>query len=828
MSVLTTKEAELTAAIQSQSVANTEQTSTVRANTAAIEQEIGIIENLKIVIAQLKAERLQIVDPAALSRQNALIQEAEADLVRAGNAGKVGFDAVGNKIESANKSGNNFMKTLKGIAVFTGFAFLISKIFQVTNAIIDLTEKSEGVQSAFDRINSPDLLSNLRAATKGTVSDLLLMQKAVLASSEGFPVDKLATFYQFALVKSRELGQSTDQVLSKLIDGTLKNSTRVFTSLGLSKAELENSFKKTGDFTGSVLQLIQEQLKKTSSEADNTADKLGRIRATIDDIEANVGKSSTGIIGFVTNLIQRQLDLLNAGIQDLDDKLANLGKKFAVQDNSKLIADFKNDTPEGRASAIKGYEMLIDKQTKAVATYDQKIADVQNNLSLLQRIGRSAFTDLNTKLENDRNSQVVLLAEYKAELQSLNGVVDEENRQKEQQRLKDDASAKARLEALKREQSAAKTLANEVLSTQQKIDQLRDKFTNKGLGKDDAEKAAIVDQFKEYRNQIDKTNRAYDDFVKKFGKGAVASFNANPANKNRKISRVDPGQLDSIQQSAIDDLTAKQTVEKTKIVTDQQKELFKSYEDFKLKYGADAADKAYSADLKGYSSYIDYLEAQLLDLEDSGNATAVAMREFYDKKIQEARADQIVSNAKLLTQYIADAVNFEDKLTNIIKQANDKAYVLRQAANKAQTEQLKDYYNKQADLAEAQGETEVEAKMLQNQQEIESYKDLSTSIMNLSKSQAELRIKQARNVADADMESGKISESAYERIIKMIDQASASVARNTIAQGLGSLSSFFRNLENQLANLILACKVLLKLSQTSYQTLNNLLKELAV
>jgi hypothetical protein len=69
----------------------------------AIQDEVGIIGELKIALAELKAENLTIVDPEALAASNLKIQEVSAELTRATNVGKLGFDEFGEKIIVVNE-----------------------------------------------------------------------------------------------------------------------------------------------------------------------------------------------------------------------------------------------------------------------------------------------------------------------------------------------------------------------------------------------------------------------------------------------------------------------------------------------------------------------------------------------------------------------------------------------------------------------------------------------------------------------------------------------------------------------------------------------------
>ena len=53
---------------------------------------------------------------------------------------------------------------------------LVSKAKEFIQTGIEMADKAEGVQKAFDKLNQPDLLKNLRSDTKGLLTDFQLMQ----------------------------------------------------------------------------------------------------------------------------------------------------------------------------------------------------------------------------------------------------------------------------------------------------------------------------------------------------------------------------------------------------------------------------------------------------------------------------------------------------------------------------------------------------------------------------------------------------------------------------------------------------------------------------
>ena len=70
----------------------------------------------------------------------------------------------------------------KKVGAAIGIAFGVDQLVSFGKEAVKLASQMEGVERAFKRVggaNSANLLEGLRKATRGTVSDLQLMQKAV-------------------------------------------------------------------------------------------------------------------------------------------------------------------------------------------------------------------------------------------------------------------------------------------------------------------------------------------------------------------------------------------------------------------------------------------------------------------------------------------------------------------------------------------------------------------------------------------------------------------------------------------------------------------------
>ena len=139
-----------------------------------------------------------------------------------------------------------------------------------------MAAQAEGIRAAFEALNNPTLLNDLRTSVRGTVDDVKLMQSAVRAKNFKIPLEKLGTFFKFATDRAIQTGESVDYLVNSIIDGIGRKSTLVMDNLGISAAELQAEIKKTGDFGLAAGNIIEKAIGEAGDVAETTAIKTAR------------------------------------------------------------------------------------------------------------------------------------------------------------------------------------------------------------------------------------------------------------------------------------------------------------------------------------------------------------------------------------------------------------------------------------------------------------------------------------------------------------------------------------------------------------------------
>lgn len=201
------------------------------------------------------------------------------------------------------KAGASFAKNIGGL--FAG-AFAVDAIISFGQEASELAGKLTGVEAAFKKIDNGGLLKNLRAATKGTVSDLELMQNAVKAENLGLPVEQLGTYFEFARRTAKATGESVDFLVQSIVTGIGRKSPLILDNLGISTVQLNEALKKTPDFATAVGIVIEEKMAKAGDDIDTAAESSAQLAARWDNAKTKAG------------------GLINKGLVPLQDSLSNV------------------------------------------------------------------------------------------------------------------------------------------------------------------------------------------------------------------------------------------------------------------------------------------------------------------------------------------------------------------------------------------------------------------------------------------------------------------------------------------------------------------------
>lgn len=162
-------------------------------------------------------------------------------------------------------------------------------VLESARAGVEMAEQADGVTTAFNAMDNPNLLDNLRKATKGTVNDVQLMTAAVKANDFRIPLEDLGKYLEFAQLKAQQTGQSVDYMTDSIVTGLGRKSPLILDNLGISAAEISEKTKETGDFMKAVAEIVDTQLAEAGETYISAADRAAQKTVELQNAQKALG-----------------------------------------------------------------------------------------------------------------------------------------------------------------------------------------------------------------------------------------------------------------------------------------------------------------------------------------------------------------------------------------------------------------------------------------------------------------------------------------------------------------------------------------------------------
>ena len=219
------------------------------------------------------------------------------------------------QIQNANrkikKMGRNMTRTGQSISMG-----ITAPVTALGAAAVSAFSNLEGVQIAFERLDSPNLLKNLQEATKGTVSNLELMKAAVQAKNFKIPLTELGTLLEFARRRAKDTGQSVDYLVDSIVTGIGRKSPLILDNLGISASELKDNLNgaaaassSIADVTKAVGKIARNELAKMGTDAFTAKEGFQQIKAEVSNLLSEFGRiiaqGMMPFVGVLKDVVQR-------------------------------------------------------------------------------------------------------------------------------------------------------------------------------------------------------------------------------------------------------------------------------------------------------------------------------------------------------------------------------------------------------------------------------------------------------------------------------------------------------------------------------------------
>lgn len=343
-------------------------------------------------------------------------------------------EALNKGLDDSKKKVSGFANYMSKLGGIMAAAFSVKEIVAFTHRTAELANKAAGVKRAFEALNNPNLLADLRRATLGTVDDLQLMQRAVQAKNFKIPLDQLATYLAFATKRANETGQSVDYLVDSIITGLGRQSVMILDNLGISAAEIRDNMKDGASMAEAVGKIIKEQMGEGAAEIDKAALATDRLTAAWANFQLAFGETTSGAWNWIkeqaAGVLEETTAILNSNNLNKWQKFFALNPftggimRAAGTIDKALAKDAEDAELIGPEPAPKSTTTNVNKETEAVTGLIGKLEEEIKKKEELRNLSANEdeirqLNDEIAKLEEKLKLLEMTNEEYNKYLQSL-------------------------------------------------------------------------------------------------------------------------------------------------------------------------------------------------------------------------------------------------------------------------------------------------------------------------------------------------------------------------------------------------------------------------
>ena len=320
---------------------------------------------------------------------------------------KIGADLkqFRSSMRNIDRSLSNMSRGFGALGATIGAAFVVDRIAAFGREASEMAGKMEGVENAFKRFADPNLLNDLRKATRGTTNDLELMTAAVKAEQFGIPMEQMATLLEFASRRAQETGQEVDYLVNSIVTGLGRKSPMILDNLGISTTRLKEAFggaaieaQSIGDITKVVADIAQEEMGKAGEAFTSTADESAKLGAAMDNLKTAIGQRLNVVLGPLYKLLGGVLERITKLFEKSEEQLKQ-EQRLAQAQNAR-VSNQKALNAAVQLGLIETKDALI---TNGNLTDLQYQVISQNREAILVHLGLAKAVKEETKEKEENN-----------------------------------------------------------------------------------------------------------------------------------------------------------------------------------------------------------------------------------------------------------------------------------------------------------------------------------------------------------------------------------------------------------------------------------------
>jgi hypothetical protein len=345
----------------------------------------GKIAEMSAAFIDLKSQYLQMTDAEKQSPIGQAMAKSLEELKQRTIDAKRELEGLNNELNGMKAEGGkggglfggkgltDMLSVAGGNLIASGITKLTSELADTVQQSIELAKSGEGIRMAFERLNQPGLLNNLKEATHGTVSELELMKAAVKFDDFKLPVEQLGTLLAFAQKKAKDTGQSVDYMVDSIVTGLGRKSLMILDNLGLSAAQIKERMAETGDMTTAVASIIKDQMSEAGEYVETAADRAARSAADAQNQMEELGRKAMPVaeeLGKAWNAIKiGGMEVLTFVLTPIAESLKDIREILSGEYELKIKADIPNYADDDGKTVWSGWKPGTDHTVQAPGGY---------------------------------------------------------------------------------------------------------------------------------------------------------------------------------------------------------------------------------------------------------------------------------------------------------------------------------------------------------------------------------------------------------------------------------------------------------------------------
>jgi hypothetical protein len=498
--------------------------------------------------------------------------------------------------EQAQKSSQSFFTSIAGGVLALGAASKTLEFFgDAINEALDAEQSTARFKNTLESINRADLFDNLVAS-----ANKLQQQFKYLDNDEIVGVfTKLITYGK--LTKSQ-----IEQLTPVIIDFSAKQRISIEQGSSIIIKALEGNTRslkeygieiKKGATESDRLAAIMTQLKSKVEGAGEAFEKttsggLATAQQTFKDLKEEIGTGLLPTLNKLLNWVNGALQGLPILAQKIKNTFSDIGTFFseglqATKDNIR-IRQTLDDYASADRNVQKQVNEFADKSSKEIY---QKIDELTSVLNAKQKY-LDVLRASEMKGEKFTPEDVKNLHDHKLGVYQLSGTIEGLKKflDKPSGILGVDNNSNDDLKEHNKNQAELNSLLSDRANILKAIKDIQRDSTQTGLT--------------EEQKQIDSVAERYDNLISK-----IDEYNKKAAKFGRPT--ISDNEVVTAKTTAINNIQLKQDAARYKTFLEEQKNLFEQYENAKKEIGIKNANELFDEQRKGFTSYQDFLQAEV-------------------------------------------------------------------------------------------------------------------------------------------------------------------------------------------------------------------------